>query len=51
MVLWIEGCVGVSLALSFPPFATTVMSLIGFRPLPQRFRITRSRGSRKLYMF
>lgn len=49
MVLLIEGYAGVNLALSFPPFAATVTSLNGFRPLPQRSGITRSDRSKKLY--
>lgn len=40
---------GRELAPSFPPFATRVTSLSGFRPLPQRSGITRSDGSKKLY--
>lgn len=31
--------------------AATVTSLNGFRPLPQRFGITRSDGSRKIYIY
>lgn len=50
MVLLNEGYVGISLALLFSLLtAATVTSLNGFRPLPQRFGITRSDGSRKLY--
>lgn len=49
MVLLIARLCGRELAPSFPPFATRVTSLSGFRPPPQRSGITRSDGSKKLY--